>query len=811
MTMLTAILSGFVLAAVAPAIYRIAQKFTGPLLALLPLLLVCYFVNQFGAIAAGSDARETHAWAPMLGLNLTLLLDGLSMLFVLLIAGIGALILVYAGAYFKGDPRLGRLFAFLLMFMSSMLGLVLADNLLALFVFWELTSISSYLLIGFHHERAEARAAALQALLDTGGGGLALLAGLLLLAQVGGSQDISALLAEAERIHAHALYWPILLLILAGAVTKSAQFPFHFWLPAAMEAPTPVSAYLHSATMVKAGVYLLARLSPVLGGSDAWLWSVTGIGTVTMLAGGFLAATQVDLKRILAYSTISALGTLFMLLGLGTAGATTAAVVFLLAHALYKGALFMVAGTIDHETGTRDARALGGLARWMPITAATAVLAGLSLAGLGPLLSFIGKELVFETVWESPEWWFVLTPAVVLAGALFVLPAGLVGARPFVGGWKPTPKTPHEAPPGMWIGPAVLALGGLLMGVWPTPPADWLLAPAAYAVTRETPSLSLSLGLWHGFNPALALSALSIGLGIAIYLAWDGLRLRAARFRPVLNWGPASAYSYALQGLNQLASGQTHLLQSGYLRFYLLIALATAVGFAATTLVWFGAPLEPISWSDLRFYEAGLAVLMLLATAAALRAKSRLAAIASLGVVGYSIALVFVFYGAPDVAMTQFLVETLTVILFVLVFYHLPEPPVLSSMVSRARDALIALSVGVVVTSLVLIGLRVQYSPPISSYYSEYSVSLAHGRNLVNVILVDFRALDTLGEISVLAAAGIGVFALLKLRPKIEAGCPLTLPRIAPDDAALGEAADQRAHVEPGERSGPAEEERGRP
>ncbi|MFB3140368.1 MAG: proton-conducting transporter membrane subunit, partial [Candidatus Acidiferrales bacterium] len=395
MLLAVAVLSGFVMALAAPWLHRIARSTSGWVLALFPLALTVYFAGQAGRVAAGEVLAVSIDWVPSLGIALSFYLDGLSLLFALLISGIGALVVVYAGGYLAGHAHLGRFYAFLLMFLASMLGLVLANNVITLFVFWELTSVSSYLLIGFEHEREAARQAALQALLVTGLGGLALLAGLLLLGQAGGSMELSELLTRGEAIQAHPFYAPILLLILAGAFTKSAQFPFHFWLPSAMEAPTPVSAYLHSATMVKAGIYLLARFNPVLGGTELWFYIVTAAGAATMLVGAYLAFQQSDLKRILAYSTMSALGMMVLLLGLGTELAVKAAIVSILVHALYKGALFLVAGAVEHETGTRDVDRLGGLRRAMPITAAAAALAALSMAGLPPLFGFIGKEMVY--------------------------------------------------------------------------------------------------------------------------------------------------------------------------------------------------------------------------------------------------------------------------------------------------------------------------------------------------------------------------------------------------------------------------------
>ena len=759
--LLAAILSVFVVALVAPRLYRVARGHTGWLLALLPLGLVVYFVSNAQLVASGGALYESYRWVPALGVNLSLHLDGLSLLFALLITGIGALILIYTGGYLAEHPQLGRLYAFLLLFMGSMLGLVLADNLLALFVFWELTSISSYFLIGFHHERRESRAAALQALLVTGGGGLALLAGLLLLGQAGGSFELSVLLNQPGNFRSHPLYVPTLLLILVGAFTKSAQFPFHFWLPGAMEAPSPVSAYLHSATMVKAGIYLLARLSPMLGGTDVWFWCLTVVGGMTMLLGAWLALVQSDLKRILAYSTISALGTLTLFLGLGGTLVVQAAMAFLLGHALYKGALFLVAGTLDHETGSRDADRLGGLYRAMPITAVAAGVAALSMAGLPPLLGFLSKELSYEAALEAPGAAWVAA-GVVTANILLVAVAGVAGIRPFLGRAIPTPRRAHEAPPSLWLGPVVLAGLSVAWGIWPALGADSLVSAASTSILGE--AVNTHLKLWHGLNLALALSAVTLGGGVSVYAGRGLLRRFSSRWESLGRWGPTGWYEFALRGLNGVAKGQTQLLQSGYLRHYLMIVFISTAGLAGATLVGRGRLVGPVDWSGLHFYDVGLVVLILLATMATVLAKSRLAAIAALGVVGYGVALIFVLFGAPDVAMTQFLVETLTVILFVLVFYHLQETSALSGPLALGRDALLAAAVGVLMTSLVLVATNVQYHPPISSEFVKLSVPEAHGRNLVNVILVDFRGLDTLGEITVLAAAGIGVYALLKLR-----------------------------------------------
>lgn len=783
--MTASILSIFALAFLAPAVCRFARGHAGRVLALLPAALTVYFALRIGLVAQGERITERLAWAPSLGVELAFYLDGLSLLFALLICGIGALVLVYAGAYLKGHEQLGRFYLYLLLFMGAMLGLVLAGNLLLLFVFWELTSISSFLLIGFEHEKAEARRAALQALLVTGGGGLALLAGLVLLGQIGGTYDVPALLAGGDTARASTLYLPALLLVLAGAFTKSAQFPFHFWLPGAMQAPTPVSAYLHSATMVKAGVYLLARLAPVLGGTREWFYVVTAVGAATMVAGGVLALYQSDLKLILAYSTVSALGTLVMLEGLGTGYAARAMVVFLLAHALYKGALFMAAGAIDHETGTRDVTRLGGLRRVMPLTAAAAVVAGVSLAGFGPVFSFIGKELLNEAVLLAEGRARVaLVPLTVLAGALFVAAACLVALRPFFGELKETPKGAHEAPAEMWAGSVVLAALGLVAGLAPALVAGSLVAPAVASVTgRREP---VELALWHGFNAALLMSLISVTVGALLFRFRGRLGGGAARSPNIFAF-PARGYELSLTWVHRAAAAATRALQSGYLRSYLTIIVLTATGLVGYTLLTrVRAPLDFAAARDVRFYEAGVAALILLAAVVAVRSRSRLGAAASLGVVGYGVALVFILFGAPDLALTQFLIETLTVILLVLVLHRLPPLALISRTPARVRDMVVALLFGGTMTALVLVAWGVPFQQHASDFYAERSYTEAHGRNIVNVILVDFRGFDTLGEITVLSVAAIGVYALLKLRPQAE-------KEGAADEAADGTTTDDQS------------------
>ena len=762
MEIIALVLSGFFLAALAPLFPRYGRKASGWLIALLPLAQFIYLTSFIRPIAAGQRFVFSLSWAPSLGINLSFHLDGLALLFAMMISGIGALIIIYAGGYLAEHHHLGRFYAYLLIFMGSMLGLVLADNVITLFVFWELTSISSYLLIGFDHERPAARAAALQALLVTGGGGLALMAGLLLLAQVGGSLELSVLLSEGDAVRSHSLYLPILLLVLAGAFTKSAQFPFYFWLPSAMEAPTPVSAYLHSATMVKAGIYLMARLSPVLGGTESWQYALSITGAITMLAGAGLALFQTDLKRILAYSTVSVLGALTLLIGIDTPASIKAAIVFLVAHSLYKGALFLVAGAVDHETGTRDITKLSGLRRAMPITAIAAGLAALSMAGLPPLFGFISKELLYEAEIHAPRTAILIGGVGIIANIFLVALAGIVGIRPFFGQARTTPRKPHEAPLSLWLGPLILAGLGLVFGLLPHIVDATLIAPAVSAVRAELTSVSLAL--WHGLNLVLLLSVMTLAVGVGLYLAPGLLRNLASRYERLPDVGPARWYELALIGLDRVARMQTRLLQSGYLRFYLLMILATVIGLTGYTFLTRGWLPRPIGLSNVLAYEVIIAGLVLVAALASVQARARLTAVAALGVVGYGIALLYVMFGAPDLAMTQFLIESLTVILLVLVLYHLPGFATLSSTRSRARDVLVAGATGALMTGLVLVATSVQFHPPISEYYAENSVVKAHGRNIVNVILVDFRGLDTLGEITVLALAGIGAYALLKLR-----------------------------------------------
>ncbi len=757
--MIFVVLSGFALALLAPALYRVSARGAGFVFSVFPALLALYFLSHTAEVAGGHGIRSTWPWIPALGLQLSFNLDGLGLLFSLAITVVGTLIITYAGSYLHGHPSLPRFYLFILMFMASMLGVVLSDNLIALFVFWELTSVTSYFLIGFEHDKDTARGAALQALLVTGTGGLALMAGVLLLGQMGGSFEISALAADNAAVRSHPLYPLALALVFAGAFTKSAQVPFHFWLPSAMEAPTPVSAYLHSATMVKAGVYLLARLSPVLGGSDLWLYVVTGFGAATMLVSAYQALHQTDLKKILAYSTVSVLGTLTLLLGLGSTLAVKAAMVFLMAHVLYKAALFLVAGAIDHEAGTRDIRQLGGLRKTMPIIGVGAAVGALSMAGLPPFFGFIGKEALYEALTYDGA---VVTVVGVLTSTLLFAVAWLAGIRPFSGSATHTPAHPHDPPWTMWLGPVFLGCLSLLLGLMPALSETLLSAAAGSVLARE---VHMHLALWHGFSPLLALSLVTFALGVLVYLNREALRRMAAFALPVARLGPSHGYALWLRLLNRSAAGQTRLLQNGYLRLY----LATIMGVTAA-LAWYtfltraDIGVIRMHWGDIGLHEWVLGVVALAASIAAVRAQTFLRAVMALGVVGYSVALIFVLYGAPDLAMTQFLIETLSLILFVFVFYYMPPFKRFSTRAAILPHVAVGTAVGALFTLLVLVATSVQWHPTISSYFSANSYLMGQGRNIVNVILVDFRGFDTLGEITVLAVAGIGVYSLIRLR-----------------------------------------------
>ncbi len=758
--LLTAVLAPFVLALFAPAVRRVAGPATGWLLALLPAALTAYFAGFLGAVSAGDPVSFSTPWIPSLGIHLSFYVDGLSLLFALLISGIGTFIVLYAATYLSNHADLGRFLMFILMFMGSMLGLVLADNVVTLFVFWELTSITSFLLIGFNHTSERSRRAALQALVVTGGGGLALLAGLLLMAQAGGAMELSTLLQSGDLLRDHPHYMAILVLVLIGAFTKSAQAPFHFWLPNAMEAPTPVSAYLHSATMVKAGVYLLARVNPGLGGTEVWQTVLVVFGAVTFLIGAFLALKNTDLKFMLAQTTVASLGLLVFLIGLGHELALEAAMAYLLAHALFKGGLFMVAGCIDHGTGTREVWRLSGLRTAMPITFAAGALAALSMSGLPPFVGFIAKEFVYKgTMGEL--WPLAITGVAILGNALMFAVAFLVGFKPFLGAPSETPKHPHEGGPGLWLGPLTLAVLGLLAGLFSGVPEALLVGPAVWAVGGT--QVPVDLYLWGGFKTPLFLSLATIALGALLF--WKAQAISNAMATAFAKIGNIDrGYDRFLDALVGTARAVTARLQTGTLRHYLLVTLAVVAVVLLLPMTLMGDLSVSVPLPRTDFYIWGIALLALAGGLAIAVSRSRLIAILSMGVLGMAVALIFVLFSAPDLAFTQLMVETLSVVILALVITRLPiYRSDWRGWPTAVRDGTIAVAVGVGFTLLLLSVTGRPLDLTLSEYFAARSYTEAFGRNIVNVILVDFRALDTFGEIAVVVIAGVAVLSLLAM------------------------------------------------
>ncbi|MBN2906290.1 MAG: DUF4040 domain-containing protein [Rhodobacteraceae bacterium] len=731
---------------------------TGVLPVLLAALLFAGFASMLPAISAGNVLRWQAEWVPSLGISMAFLVDGLSLTFALLISGIGALVLLYSNTYLAGHPQYGRFALFLTSFMVSMLGLVLADDLIVLFVFWELTTFTSYLLIGFSHEAEKSRRNALQALFVTAAGGLAFLAGLILLGFAAGTTGISEILAQGDALKAHALYLPILVLLLAGAFTKSAQVPFHFWLPNAMAAPTPVSAFLHSATMVKAGIYLLARMHPALSGTGVWLWTLTVLGAVTAVYASVLALRQTDLKQALAYTTLMALGTLTLFLGQESGYAMTAFATFLIVHSLYKAALFLVVGCIDKATGTREAELLGGLGRAMPITALAAAVAAMSMAGFPPFLGFIGKELKYAGALAVASEPALVAGAVLISNALMLAVAGVVAFRPF---WRPAggplPRSPREAPWQMLAGPVILAALGALFGLYPDVLQRALVAPTVVALSG-TPSDVKDLKLWAGINMPLILSVATFVLGLALYAGHR--RLRAA-LETAFSHVPSldAGWDRFLQGLKALAAWQTRIIQTGRLSQYLFATFATILLGLVAGIVARGLPPLVPDLAGTSWIHVALAVLLLAGAGLTVGSASRIAAIAALGVVGIGTALVFIVFSAPDVAITQLLVETLVVVLVALALLRLPALP---RDRFRPAHAALATGLGATVTLVLLAVLSAPLDRRLTNYFEAASWPEAYGRNIVNVILVDFRALDTFGEVAVVVIAALSAYALLR-------------------------------------------------
>ncbi len=740
----------------------------GWLAALPPLIVTIWQLTQLEAVSQGNYPQTQIDWAPALGLALSFRIDGLALFFGLIITGIGAAIALYTHNYLEDDPRQGYFYSLLFLFMASMLGLVWADNLLAIFVFWEGTSITSYLLISYNHESKTAQEGARTAFIVTGLGALAMLAGLILLGQMGGSYQISEIIANPAALMESPYFTAATVLLLLGAFTKSAQFPFHFWLPGAMAAPTPASAYLHSATMVKAGIYLLARFHPALSDSPLWFWSLLLVGGTTMLLGAISAFRYYDLKAILANATLSQLGILVMLLAFRSEAAYIAVIVGILAHALYKGPLFMLAGIIDHAMGTRDIRRLAGLRTQMPWVTLTATLAGLSMAGLPPLFGFLAKETLLENFAHYAEHDGALLGqigmgAAALAGALFVGYSLMLVWEPFFRTTSPAPAAHlHHAPTFVFVLPPLLLtlIGTAIPFLLPQIEKVLFTPPVSAVAGTET---IVHLALWHGFTPVLFTSLGAIALGGIFF--WQREKLRRALSAMPLWLNGTKIFELFYKGSYSLARLVTRIVQGGTLEGQISITLLAVVAMFvyAATLADFSHDLR-INWlARPQFFEIILSLLTILAALATVRATNRLSAIISIGVVGVTVTLAFVIYGAPDLALTQLLVEVLTLVLLVLVFYKIPprqHPP--HSRSAQFRNLFVALAVGCFGFALVLVGAGEPFQPSISDYFSLNAVAGGHGGNIVNVILVDFRGFDTMGEITVLVIAAIGGYTLMR-------------------------------------------------
>jgi multicomponent Na+:H+ antiporter subunit A len=782
----------FLCAPLAPLVARLSSL-AGIVLAIIPATTGIIFASLWHPGISEEPVTASWNWIPALNLSLSFSLDGLALFMSILICTIAAAIFIYAGAYLKGEPLLGRFWATMLVFLGSMIAAVTSDNFLSFFIFWELTSVCSYLLIGYHHTSEKSRSAALQALLVTGLGGIALLVGFLILSAHLGVHSFSELhalptvyaLPNAIALPENSLVTAALVLMLVGAFTKSAQFPFHFWLPGAMAAPTPISAFLHSATMVKLGVFLLARLSPTTAAIPWWNNVLMLVGSVTLLLGTWNACHRSDLKQILAHSTVATLGALTLLLGTNSQYAATAALLLLLAHALYKGALFMVCGAIDHATNTRELPTLRNLGSRLPITATAAAIACLSMAGFVPTLGFLAKEYGYKALAEMMATGAYLPAAALsaafLANSLGVTIALAIGFGIFF--WqRPASKeaaslTPvssgtiqhadaHEASFGIWLPPLLLGLCTAALGCAPQT-VEYFLAPALHDLRAgNVPQIKL----WTGVNSALLLSIATLGLGLVTWYFASVRRFFLPNQTKALS---AVVYNQVLSGLLRFASRITGILQNGSTTRYVRVILAVVVGAVGASLInshlpWSGIISQLLLGSDWHHVAPDLVVgaFMMLAAVAALYTDSRIAALAELGIVGLGMSLLFVLYGAPDLALTTLLVETLSLIVFVVVLLALPSHATTahetSARSTRVFDGALAIGAGVVFSALIISAQGGSPGTLLRDFFGAHSYAQANGKNVVNVILVDFRAFDTMGEITVLCLAALGVAALIR-------------------------------------------------
>jgi len=735
---------------------------------LMPITALLIIISLTPTVFSGDVIRETIFWIPLLGIGIAFRLDGLALLFIFMILVIGLLVIFYARYYLSNKDSLPKLYSYLMLFMTAMLGIVMSNNVIQLWFFWELTSISSFLLISYWWHKPEARKGALMALTVTGGGGLALLAGLLLLGSIVGSYNLDVILVSKELIQAHDWYEVTLILVLLGAFTKSAQFPFHFWLPHAMAAPTPVSAYLHSATMVKAGIFLLARFYPALAGTDIWFIIVSLTGLATLLFGAYVALFKHDLKGLLAYSTISHLGLITLLFGLDTKLAAVAAIFHIINHATFKASLFMATGIIDHETGTRDMRKLNGMWRFMPYTATLAMVAAAAMAGVPLLNGFLSKEMFFaETLHQqllgSMSW--LIPVFATIAGALAVAySARFIHDVFFNGDPIDLPKQPGEPPRYMRVPIEILVALCLLVGIFPNFIIDDILKAASFAVLGGfVPEFKVAL--WHGFNLPLLMSAIAVTGGLLLYTQRRYL-FKFQESLPSLN--AKKAFDGSVYVITKWCQYKINNIENGSLQRYLMLIFVIVLLFAGWPLFEMNhlggeKQLTPIDAHN----AMGAALLMIGAVSTVIWYRNRVISLLMLSVVGLMVSIAFTHFSAPDLALTQLTVEVVTVILLMLALFFLPQySPKESSSMRVLRDVGISAGLGIVVASICY-ALITRPLESISGFFLENAKTGGGGTNVVNVILVDFRGFDTLGEICVLGIAALGIYKVLVNLPLI--------------------------------------------
>ncbi|MDD9764575.1 MULTISPECIES: Na+/H+ antiporter subunit A [Bacillus] len=790
-----AILSPFLFAFIIPFLAKYAKRVhTGWFVLILPVLLFIYFLPMIRMTQSGETLRSVLEWIPSLGINFTVYIDGLGLLFALLITGIGSLVTLYSIFYLsKEKEQLGPFYVYLLMFMGAMLGVVLVDNVMVLYMFWELTSLSSFLLIGYWYKREKSRYGAAKSLLITVSGGLCMLGGFILLYLITDSFSIREMVHQVQLIAGHELFIPAMILILLGAFTKSAQFPFYIWLPDAMEAPTPVSAYLHSATMVKAGIYVIARFSPIFAFSAQWFWIVSLVGLFTMVWGSFHAVKQTDLKSILAFSTVSQLGMIISMLGVSAAAlhyghteyytvAAMAAIFHLINHATFKGSLFMAVGIIDHETGTRDIRKLGGLMAIMPITFTISLIGTFSMAGLPPFNGFLSKEMFFTSMLRvthfdlfNVQTWGVLFPLFAWIGSVFTFIYSMkLLFKTFRGNYQPEQleKQAHEAPVGMLVPPVILVALAVSLFFFPNILSYSLIEPAMNSIYPTLlaghEKFHVHISQWHGVTTELLMTAGIVVIGTIGYLSlnkWKGI-YKLFPSKLTLN----RLYDKLLTLMEKGSYRITKQYMTGFLRDYLLYIFAgfiILIGGAFAIKGGFSFKTEGMA--KIGVYEIILTLVMISATVATVFARSRLTAIIALGVVGYTLALFFVIFRAPDLALTQLVIETISVALFLLCFYHLPKLRLKTkTRTFRMTNFIISLGVGIIVTLLGIASSSQRTKDSIASFFVKHSHDLGGGDNVVNVILVDFRGFDTMFEITVLTIAALGIYSMIKTKVKEE-------------------------------------------